>query len=154
MTPEERLEQLIFDEDIFFGLLKLTSAKGIYSIKGTKKVIILSSELKTVEEKVDTLAHELGHHFAGLSYKQDYISYLKDEHRADRWVVEHIVTLERLVNYESKGCETFDEQRECFGFSADYFKRLMDIKSHIYYPCGIYKNNIITFQPFNIFKAI
>ncbi len=87
--------------------------------------------LDEADERVK-LAHELGHCMTGAFYNPfaDRESRRRQENRADRWAVTHVVPEEELDEAVAHGCVTLWDLAERFGVPEPFMKKAICLYVH------------------------
>lgn len=132
-----------------------TGLKGFYAASKSCRLVLLSKDMKTVNEKTCVLAEEIGHHFmtVGDITDQSIISNRKQEEKARRWAIRRIASLKDLISAFEAGCRTKEEfidyiniTEEFLLWSIDYYKKKHGLMTTVDKQYAIY------FEPFMIMK--
>lgn len=152
MTQEEILDQIINDENIEYAEVYFEVMRGRYWKDAQGEVILINSEISTSAERVFVKAHELGHHFSGVEPGRDEISVSRSEHRANRWALEWIMPIERLIEACEAGVRRTLELADYVGIPIEELCKGLDMYYGIYGPRSIHGQYVIDWNPFRIKK--
>jgi hypothetical protein len=134
------------------------TVRGLYfETSETEPVISLSSYLKTQSEICSIVAEELGHYHTSCGdlltdKKTDKTIIAKQENKAKRWAVKHLVPLERLVKAFESGSKNFYEMAEFLEITEEFLIEAFRKYNEIYGKYKEYGDYIIYFEPPAFFK--
>ena len=98
-------------------------------------------KMSTVEQETVNMAHELGHCETGSFYnpyaKLDVRQ--RHEHRADKWAIEHLISVDELDQAVADGYGTFWELAEHFGVTEEFMRKTVCWYTHGNLAVDLYK---------------
>lgn len=156
LTLEEQLDQTIYDEGILSGEGYFEEARGLYrSYSDGTEVILINSQIESRAERCVVKGHELGHHFTGTEgdlTKADKITVSREEYRANRWALERLIPIDKLIKAFRSGFNGLVDLADMLDLSLDYLSNGIDMYCSMHGPVTHHGQYIITWNPFRIKK--
>ena len=88
--------------------------------------------LGTIAQETVCLAHELGHCETGSFYNQYAALDVRQRHenRADKWAIQHLISVEELDEAVAEGCEDVPALSEHFGVTENLMRKAVCWYTH------------------------
>ena len=89
-------------------------------------------KLGTIAQETVCLAHELGHCETGSFYNQYAALDVRQRHenRADKWAIQHLISVEELDEAVAEGCEDVPALSEHFGVTENLMRKAVCWYTH------------------------
>lgn len=116
---------LMFDRQFSFSN-QSTRAIGIsLSDDGTYGIFIDASRIKSLSDKKSTMLHECGHYATGATHKvsSNYDLIEKHEYKADKWAIEHALSIDDLDEAIAEGCDSIFALAERFEVTENFMRK-------------------------------
>lgn len=127
MNKAETLDQALYQEgiEVFYGYIS-HRINGVYVDEHKSPYIVINPNL-VHSKQTATLAHEAGHHFTGLTGHTG-----RDEERANRWAVNHLLSPQDIIEATKSGCRSYYEVGEYLHLPAEFIEIAVEIMAVTY----------------------
>lgn len=127
MKPLQEIYRFADQENIVVDRFALhrREALSIMDNDGSCFVAIDPDKIRDESDERTKLSHELGHCITGAFYNQysNFDCRQRHENRADKWAVNHLISVEDLDDAIADGCTEIWELAERFGVTEPFMRK-------------------------------
>lgn len=118
--------------DVDWVPLEQATSLSIPLPDGSYAIAVNPWKLDTLEQETVCLAHELGHCETGSFYNQFAKLDVRQRHenRADKWAIQHLISVEELDEAVAEGCEDVPALSEHFGVTENLMRKAVCWYTH------------------------